>query len=129
MPPAPGRHRLPHQGSATAKPHGKWKDRKGTRQERGYGAEYMRNRNVVMQVNNQGRPMALCRMCLERENRPTQATECDHIIPKSAGGSDDVENLQPICRACHKRKTAREAAEARGHQPRQAIGLDGWPIE
>ncbi|GAL18518.1 hypothetical protein JCM19235_1941 [Vibrio maritimus] len=34
----------------------------------------------------------------------------DHIIPISAGGEfNDPENLQCICEACHKVKTAKEA--------------------
>jgi len=32
---------------------------------------------------------------------------CDHIVPKPAG-SDEMENLQTLCGACHSRKTARE---------------------
>lgn len=25
----------------------------------------------------------------------------DHIVPTASGGSDDPENLQPLCRPCH----------------------------
>jgi 5-methylcytosine-specific restriction protein A len=31
----------------------------------------------------------------------------DHIVPRSAGGADTPGNLQPLCRPCHSRKTAR----------------------
>ena len=29
--------------------------------------------------------------------------ECGHVIPKSQGGSDEVDNLEPICSSCNKR--------------------------
>ena len=29
----------------------------------------------------------------------------DHIIPLELGGDDEVENLQPLCKVCHKAKT------------------------
>lgn len=32
----------------------------------------------------------------------------DHIVPKVDGGTDDMENLQTLCRSCHSRKTALE---------------------
>jgi hypothetical protein len=35
-----------------------------------------------------------------------KATEVDHIIELANGGTDDVDNLQPLCSACHKAKTA-----------------------
>lgn len=35
-----------------------------------------------------------------------KATEVDHIVELDAGGTDDIENLQPLCRECHKAKTA-----------------------
>ena len=34
-----------------------------------------------------------------------QATEVDHILEVANGGTDDVENLQPLCNVCHKAKT------------------------
>lgn len=44
--------------------------------------------------------------------------ECDHRIPEFEGGTDDIENLQWMCRVpCHKEKTQAEAARARRGRP------------
>jgi 5-methylcytosine-specific restriction endonuclease McrA len=32
--------------------------------------------------------------------------EVDHVIELAAGGEDSIENLQVLCRACHKIKTS-----------------------
>jgi 5-methylcytosine-specific restriction enzyme A len=32
----------------------------------------------------------------------------DHIIPRSRGGSDTLDNLQTLCTVCHDHKTKRE---------------------
>lgn len=66
----------------------------------------------------------ICRAC-----KRALATEADHIVPRYRGGSDDITNLQPLCSPCHKAKTARESAEAKGHKyrPRVTYGADGWP--
>jgi 5-methylcytosine-specific restriction protein A len=37
----------------------------------------------------------------------------DHIQPKDEGGSDARENLQRLCRACHKCKTDEDKSKAR----------------
>ena len=36
------------------------------------------------------------------------STEADHIVPRSRGGDDSMENLQGACHACHSHKTATE---------------------
>ena len=76
---------------------------RGTRQERGYGAAWERLRAQVLK-----RDEHLCQPCL-KAGRPTVGTQVDHRIPKSQGGTDDLANLQTICLACHKAKTARES--------------------
>lgn len=40
--------------------------------------------------------------------------EVDHIIPRAAGGSHDIDNLRAICNPCHKIKSQQEAQQARG---------------
>lgn len=76
---------------------------RGTRQERGYGAQWERLRRQVLE-----RDEGLCVPCTAA-GRVTPATEVDHVTPKAQGGTDDLENLQAICRPCHLAKTARES--------------------
>jgi 5-methylcytosine-specific restriction protein A len=45
----------------------------------------------------------VCRSC---KIRPSQCV--DHIVPKSRGGKDNLENLQPLCFGCHKAKSDAE---------------------
>jgi 5-methylcytosine-specific restriction enzyme A len=66
----------------------------------------------------------LCRSCTGK-GRVTAATEIDHIIPLSKGGTYDDDNLQPLCTECHKVKTASDT----GRTIKPRIGLDGYPIE
>lgn len=37
--------------------------------------------------------------------------EIDHIVPVWAGGEDDADNLETLCRVCHRAKTSREHAQ------------------
>ncbi|WIA57814.1 HNH endonuclease signature motif containing protein [Sphingobium sp. WTD-1] len=110
--------------SLKQKPRAKaWASTRKSRQERGYGREHDRMREIVL------REEPLCRPCHAR-GRITPATIADHIKPLSEGGSGERENYQGICKPCHDVKTAEEAARARGAQPprlRMDIGADGWP--
>ncbi|MCQ9345872.1 HNH endonuclease [Corynebacterium phoceense] len=59
-------------------------------------------------------------LCEKRgPNCTTVATEVDHIVPEFEGGTDDLDNLEATCAACHKPKTQREAQRARARFSRR----------
>lgn len=57
------------------------------------------------------------RTCYVCQEAPYE--EIDHVIPWAEGGTDELDNLRPICQACHKPKTLRE--KDRGRKRRQAM--------
>lgn len=92
--------------AAHARPAGGWQQdsARGTRQERGYGAEWEQIRSRIL-----ARACGLCECeACRRLGRVRRATEVDHVLPKAQGGTDDDANLQAINRDCHKAKTLRE---------------------
>src|SRR4051812_8459592 len=50
-----------------------------------------------------------CVVCKKFVGLERGDAHCDHIIPKAAGGSDDLTNCQTICVRCHAAKTVRES--------------------
>lgn len=88
---------------------GKFADeRRGSRQSRGYGAEWERTRKRIL-----SRDKGLCQVCMA-EGKLRPAKQVDHKVPKFEGGTDADENLQAICVPCHQAKTAAEAQRGRG---------------
>ena len=72
----------------------------------------------------------LCRMC-KALGRVVEAVCVDHKVPIADGGSmHDPENLQPLCAACHLRKSAIEGRVRmadRGRWPSEGTILLGAP--
>jgi 5-methylcytosine-specific restriction protein A len=73
---------------------------RGSASSRGYGARWRRLRRLVLESE------PWCRAC-----GTNPATEVDHIVSKTDGGSDAIENLQGLCKSCHSRKTMVEAVQ------------------
>jgi len=57
----------------------------------------------------------LCRLCAAA-GYVVPATIRDHIVPIAEGGTDDLDNIAPLCRACSDRKTADESRRGRRAQ-------------
>lgn len=69
--------------------------------KRGYGRLWERLRAMVLAKE------PLCRKCAQ-DGVTRAATDVDHIVPQSRGGTDEPNNLQPLCHWHHSRKTATE---------------------
>jgi 5-methylcytosine-specific restriction enzyme A len=73
---------------------------------RGYDAIWRRVR--IAQLRRE----PLCRMCAE-QRLTTAATEVDHIVALTDGGTHAATNLRSLCKPCHSRRTARDHAFVR----------------
>jgi diadenosine tetraphosphate (Ap4A) HIT family hydrolase len=60
-----------------------------------------------------------CELCgTSAEDR---AIEVDHIVPRNAGGSDDLSNLQALCYSCYAMKRDRDTTDFRGMGARYRV--------
>jgi len=68
---------------------------------RGYGRRWEKLRRMVLARQPFCHIAVLC-------DGTALSTEADHIVPKSKGCTDSLDNLQGACHACHSHKTATE---------------------
>lgn len=94
-----------------------------SRQSRGYDAQWDKVRRTVLQRDC---GLCQCAQCQGGRLRIASATEVHHIIARADGGTNEMDNLQAINTACHKRETA--AAQGRTIRPAIVIGIDGYPL-
>ena len=63
--------------------------------------EYLDEKSRMSLIETFGKKCASC-------NLESEVFEIDHITPLCAGGSNEVDNLQPLCPDCHHKKTEEE---------------------
>lgn len=80
-------------------------DSRASAAARGYGWQWTKLRKFVL--NRQ--PICQSPGCMNA------ATDVDHVQPKCKGGTNELGNLQALCKSCHSRKTALEDGGF-GHQ-------------
>jgi hypothetical protein len=51
-----------------------------------------------------GRARGCCEYCLSQERFSPDPFSVEHVIPRSAGGGDDLDNLALSCQGCNNRK-------------------------
>jgi 5-methylcytosine-specific restriction enzyme A len=70
-------------------------DRRGSARDRGYDNDWRRLRDRYLRTH------PLCARC-DAAGKTTPAEVVHHVVPIDAGGPRmDVDNLMPLCRACH----------------------------
>lgn len=67
----------------------------------------MRGYPLIRRNGEMMRRQPFCVECLKR-GIETVAVETDHITPLDQNGSDEIFNLQRLCKECHDAKTAAE---------------------
>ena len=98
----PGCPKLVEPGSRYCEKHAKERNRQYERYERDkdtkrrYGRTWKRIRDRYIALH------PLCEECL-KEGRSVLATEVHHKLPLADGGTNDENNLQALCKACHSR--------------------------
>jgi len=101
-----------------------------SRHERGYGAAWVKLREIVLERDGR---LCQCTHC-KAEGRTTIATHVDHVISKAKAKAlgwseaqiDDPSNLQAINADCHERKGIEEYGGKA--KPKRPIGIDGFPV-
>jgi len=84
--------------------HSGWEDHQVGRSaaQRGYGSAWRKLRKLII-----NRDKGLCQEH-QRRGQAVVGNDVDHIKAKSQGGTDAPSNLELLCTACHRSKTAYE---------------------
>lgn len=70
-----------------------------------------------------------CGLDMARDTRRQGYIEIDHIVPWSAGGPDDSDNLRVLCRSCNQhRSNLIDIAHLRAYRPTTWWCFDCWSI-
>lgn len=99
-----------HEQQVTAR----YETARGTASQRGYGSDW----RVLRAMQLSRFPLCADPFGLHKAaGRIEPATDVDHVIPRSRGGTDRFDNLQSLCHSCHSRKTVMEDGGYGGHKP------------
>jgi 5-methylcytosine-specific restriction protein A len=93
----------------------RWPTGKNIPKSRSADAKWKRTRKFVLSRDGHRCRIAFVGICIGL------ASEADHIIPVTRGGTDHPSNLQAACRPCHLAKSSDEGHEAAGHRPKGRI--------
>ncbi len=103
----PGCATLVLSGRCTRHPYPRKIDERDSASSRGYDTHWRRIRAQYLAAHPN--------CAYNRKCRPgTRATEVDHVLTLSDGGTNEWHNLRAACKACHSSKTARLDTPRRG---------------
>lgn len=95
---------VPYCAAHAAKVSREYEETRPSSAARGYGGPWRKLRGMVLNRH----PLCADPEGLHIGGPVVVATEVDHIVPLARGGTNAWRNLQPLCKSCHSRKTARE---------------------
>ena len=96
----PGCPALVPRGRCAAHPYPRKEDTRPAERKQAYGPQWYKQRAAFLRAH----PICM----IKRKCRGAPATEVDHKVPLSSGGSRSNSNLQAACKPCHSSKTARQ---------------------